>query len=88
MESPRVCASAGDLNVIYRRSGTVPSTPPDVTHPTLFPTGWADDVIGTTGDNQLYGSVGHRGAESPTWSFNAPFPVGGISYQRENDLSR
>ena len=24
--------------------GTVPSTPIDVTHPTRFPTGWADDA--------------------------------------------
>ena len=40
-------------------------------------------MSGTSGDNQLYGSVGHRGAESTTWSFNAPFPIGGISYREK-----
>ena len=82
--SSRICASAGDLNVIYRRSTSVPSTPCRTLHTdTLLPTGWADDVSGTTGDSQLYGSVGHRGAESPTWSFSAPFPVGGTSYREK-----
>ena len=34
---------------------------------------------------QLYGSVGHRAAQSDTWSFGTPYPIGGTSY-KEIDL--
>ena len=44
---------------------------------------WSDDV--PPGTSALYGSVGHRAAQSDTWSFGTPYPIGGTSY-KEIDL--
>ena len=68
----RVCAADGDLNVVFIRSATTPNTPPDGAR---VPTGWADDAPG--GTDQLWASVGHRAAQSGTWTFSLPYETDG-----------
>ena len=61
-------ADAGDLNTVYLRSATKPTTPTAGTDE--IPTNWADDP--PTGDDQLWGSNGSENPEDGVWTWEEP----------------
>ena len=61
-------ADAGDLNTVYLRSATKPTTPAKGTDE--IPTNWADDP--PTGDDQLWGSNGSENPEDGVWTWEEP----------------
>ena len=77
--SPVVVGNADDLNIIYRRSVSTPSTP---SASAGIPAGWADNVsnvvAATPTNGQVYSSVGIRQRGGSTYTWQAPVRLEGV----------
>jgi hypothetical protein len=68
--------NGANVNIIFQRSASAPSTP---TPSTGIPSGWADTPAGTTGTELLWASKGVTPINSTTYTWGAPYQVEGTA---------